>query len=470
MIRATLFFLLLSACRMGVDVPLNVVVLYTDDQRYNTIAALGNTEIRTPNLDRLVREGMTFTHAHTMGGLHGALCAPSRSMLMTGRPLFRLLETGNQIPEQHVMMPEAFAAAGYVTFATGKWHNDRPSFARAFQQADRIFFGGMHWPNQGGHEAPWLNSFDTTGTYAREDREQVHGFSSKIYADAAIDFLNQAREHEEPFFAYVSFTSPHDPRTPPVPYDTWYTPMTVSLPPNYLPEHPFDNGELRVRDEMLREHPRTEAVVREELALYYGMISELDAQIGRILAALEENGQLDNTLIVVAGDNGLAVGSHGLLGKQNLYEHSMRVPLILMGPGIPQNEQRDALVYVFDIFPTIAEHTGLEMPATIEGESLWPFIRDVSLPGREAAFYAYRNLQRSVRTAGGWKFIQYDVKGVRTEQLFDLVSDPYEINNLAVDSAQASKLDSMRALLLEESRRWSDPLDLSLPDWGKPTP
>ena len=470
MIRATLFFLLLSACRMGVDVPLNVVVLYTDDQRYNTIAALGNTEIRTPNLDRLVREGMTFTHAHTMGGLHGALCAPSRSMLMTGRPLFRLLETGNQIPEQHVMMPEAFAAAGYVTFATGKWHNDRPSFARAFQQADRIFFGGMHWPNQGGHEAPWLNSFDTTGTYAREDREQVHGFSSKIYADAAIDFLNQAREHEEPFFAYVSFTSPHDPRTPPVPYDTWYTPMTVSLPPNYLPEHPFDNGELRVRDEMLREHPRTEAVVREELALYYGMISELDAQIGRILAALEENGQLDNTLIVVAGDNGLAVGSHGLLGKQNLYEHSMRVPLILMGPGIPQNEQRDALVYVFDIFPTIAEHTGLEMPATIEGESLWPFIRDVSLPGREAAFYAYRNLQRSVRTAGGWKFIQYDVKGVRTEQLFDLVSDPYEINNLAVDSAQASRLDSMRALLLEESRRWSDPLDLSLPDWGKPTP
>ena len=468
--RTILLLLLLSACRLGGDGPLNVVVLYTDDQRYNTIAALGNTEIRTPNLDRLVREGTTFTHAHTMGGMHGALCAPSRSMLMTGRPLFRLLESGNRIPEEHVMMPEALVVAGYATFATGKWHNDRPSFARAFQQADQVFFGGMHWPNQGGHEAPWLNSFDSTGTYAREDRIQVHDFSSQIYADAAIAFLNQAREQDEPFFAYVSFTSPHDPRTPPAPFDSWYTPETVSLPPNYLPEHPFDNGELRVRDEMLREHPRTEDIAREELALYYGMISELDAQIGRILTALEENDQLDNTLIVLAGDNGLAVGSHGLLGKQNLYEHSMRVPLIMMGPGVPRNEQRDALVYVFDIFPTIAEHLGLEVPATVEGESLLPLIHDASLRGRENAFYAYRNLQRGVRTADGWKLIQYDVEGVRTEQLYDLSSDPSETVNLAGDSMLASRLEAMRTLLVDESHRWSDPLDLSQSHWGKSPP
>ena len=466
-LAATLLF---SACQMPDDGPLNVLMLYTDDQRFDTIAALGNDEIYTPNLDWLVYEGTTFTHAHTMGGQHGALCAPSRSMLMTGRPLFRLLEKGDRIPTDHVMMPEAFAAAGYTTFATGKWHNDRESFARAFAQGDNIFFGGMHWPNVGGHESPLLHEFDSTGAYPRENRRPVEGFSSNLYAEAAIEFLSRMRDSEGPFFAYVSFTSPHDPRTPPPPFDSLYTPESVSLPPNYLHEHPFDNGELRVRDENLREHPRTEAIAREELALYYGMISELDAEIGRILDALRANGQLDNTLVVMAGDNGLAVGSHGLLGKQNLYEHSMRVPMILSGPGIPKNEQRDQLVYIFDLFPTIASIAGLTLPETVEGEDLLPHVDDPALHGRGAAFYAYRNEQRGVRTAEGWKFIQYEVDGVRTEQLFDLNHDPYEITNLATDEIMDSTLEAMRALLIEQSLLWSDPLDLSQPHWGKPTP
>ena len=459
--------LMASACQVADDTPLNVVLLYTDDQRYNTIAALGNDEIHTPNLDWLVQNGTSFTHAHTMGGQHGALCAPSRSMLMTGRPLFRLLETGDRIPEDHTMMPEVLAEAGYTTFATGKWHNDKASFARAFQMGDHIFFGGMHWPNVGGHESPLLHEFDSTGTYPTEARRPVEGYSSTLYADAAINFLNHMSDADRPFLAYVSFTSPHDPRTPPAPFDTMYTPESVSLPPNYLPEHPFDNGELRVRDENLREHPRTEAIVREELALYYGMISELDAQIGRIIDALRENDQLDHTLIIMAGDNGLAVGSHGLLGKQNLYEHSMRVPMVFVGPNIPANTQRDALVYVFDVFPTVASLLGLSVPATVEGADLQPFMADADLPGRDAAFYAYRNEQRGIRTKDGWKYLQYEVNGTHTEQLFDLNSDPHEITNLATDAAMDSNLESMRSLLVEESRRWSDPLDLSEPQWGK---
>ena len=470
LISALILLLTLSACSEDDEAPLNVLLLYTDDQRYNTIAALGNTEILTPNLDWLVREGTAFTHAHTMGGQHGALCAPSRSMLMTGRPLFRLLEKGDRIPADHIMMPEAFAAAGYTTFATGKWHNDRESFARAFQAADNIFFGGMHWPGEGGHFSPLLHEFDSTGAYPRDNRRPVHGYSSNLYADAAIEFLNSANAAERPFFAYVSFTSPHDPRTPPPPFDSLYTPDSVSLPRNYLSEHPFDNGELRVRDENLREHPRTEDIALEELALYYGMISELDAQIGRILEALRTNDQLDNTLIVMAGDNGLAVGSHGLLGKQNLYEHSMRVPMILAGPGVPKNEQRNALVYVFDLFPTIASLTKLASPETVEGDNLHPLLADASQPGREAAFYAYRNEQRGIRTAAGWKFLQYEVDGVRTEQLFDLNHDPNETTNLASMPDWESTLQVMRSMLVEQSRQWSDPLDLSLPDWGKPEP
>ena len=163
MYRLIPVLLLVAACNSPQEGPVNVLVFYTDDQRFSTIGALGDEDVQTPNLDALVRRGTVFTHAHTMGGQHGALCAPSRSMLMTGRPLFRLHARGDSIPPNHIMMPEVLAESGYMTFGTGKWHNDRSSFARAFQAADNIFFGGMHWPNQGGHEAPHLNEFDSTG-------------------------------------------------------------------------------------------------------------------------------------------------------------------------------------------------------------------------------------------------------------------------------------------------------------------
>ena len=459
---SAVILLLLVACRPepdAVERDPNVVILYTDDQRFDTIHALGNEEIRTPNMDRLVREGTTFTRAQTMGGLHGALCAPSRSMLMTGRPLFSLYETGDVIPDSHITMPEYLADHGYQTFATGKWHNDRESFARSFSSGGSIFFGGMHWPGAGGHEAPQVFDFDSTGAYPNEARRQVPMYSSMLYADEAIAFIESVGD--APFFAHVSFTSPHDPRTPPPPFDTWYPPDSVTVPPNFLPEHPFDNGELRVRDEMLREHPRTEQIVREELAGYYGMISEVDAQIGRILDALETAGLREHTLVVFAGDNGLAVGSHGLLGKQNLYEHSMRVPLIMTGPGIEAGQRLAPLAYIFDIFPTIMDYMELQVPATVEGKSLMPAIRGASLGEREAAFYAYRYEQRAVRTADDWKLIRYNVEGQVRDQLFNLAEDPYETQNLAADTTYAGKLAELKELLVSQSIAYSDPLDLT---------
>ena len=465
MYQLILLLLWMTGCHISQPESLNVLIIYTDDQRYDTIGGLGNPEIKTPNLDALVKRGTTFTHAHTMGGLQAALCAPSRSMLMTGRPLFRLDALGDRIPIDHVMLPEILTDAGYITFATGKWHNDRASFVRAFQAGDHIFFGGMHMPEVGGHEAPELFEFDPTGAYPNDGRRQVNGYSSTLFADATIDFLSELRSTDQPFFAYVSFTSPHDPRTPPEPFRSWYHPDSVSLPPNFLPAHPFDIGHLDIRGEHLRSHPRTEEMVREELALYYGMVSELDAQIGRILDALEASGLSENTLIIVAGDNGLAVGSHGLLAKQNLYEHSMRVPLILAGPGIPSNEQRSQLVYIFDIFPTIAELLEIPLPQTVDGESIVQWIEDPQSSGRDAVFLAYRDLQRGIRTADGWKYIQYQVNGVHTQQLFDLNSDPFETQNLIADSSYSTKIKELRGILVQESRYWSDPLDLSAEYW-----
>lgn len=469
-----LLLLILGACSGESDTTTaqrpNVLILFTDDQRYNTVHALGNEEIQTPNLDRLAQRGVAFTRAHTMGGHHGALCAPSRAMLMTGRSLFNLHESGDLIPEEHVMMPELFARAGYRTFGTGKWHNNKSAYARAFQDGGNIFFGGMHWPRDGGHEAPWLHHFDPDSAYPKEARWQGDDYSSTLFANAAIDFLNRQKESDQPFFAYVSFSSPHDPRTPPPPYDSLYTSENITLPPNFLPEHPFDNGELVVRDEKLQPWPRTPEIIRQDLAAYYGMISEVDAEIGRILDALEATGKLDNTLVVFAGDNGLAMGSHGLLGKQSLYDHSMRVPLILAGPTIPQGETRDALTYLFDLFPTLVDLIDLDLPATVQGQNLVPVLEQEDTALRDNVFLAYRDLQRAVRTNDDWKLIKYDVKGESHTQFFNLNDDPHEMNNLADDPAHASRLADLERLLVLQSQAYADQVDLTAPNWGKAPP
>ena len=161
-------------------------------------------------------------------------------------------------------------------------------------------------------------------------------------------------------------------------YLDMYDPATISLPESYLPEHPFDNGELRVRDELLAGFPRGEDEVRRHIAAYYAMITHADAQMGRVLKVLEETGRAENTIIVFAGDNGLAVGKHGLMGKQSLYEHSIRVPLMMAGPGVPAGKRSEAFAYLIDIFPTLCELTGVPTPETVEGRSLVPAMEDSS--------------------------------------------------------------------------------------------
>src|SRR5262249_50006945 len=161
-----------------------------------------------------------------------------------------------------------------------------------------------------------------------------------MFTDAACDFL-LSNVGDAPFFLYVTFTVPHDPRTPAKGYENRYDPAKMPLPKNYMPKHPFNNGEMLVRDEKLLGWPRTQAEVRRELANYYAMITHLDAEVGRIMRTLKDTGRDKNTVVIFTSDHGLAIGSHGLLGKQNLYEHSMRPPLILSGHGIPVGKRSD---------------------------------------------------------------------------------------------------------------------------------
>jgi arylsulfatase A-like enzyme len=443
----------------------NILFLLTDDQSYNTVHALGNPTVITPNMDRLVSEGTAFTQNHVMGGMQGAISMPSRAMLLTGLYSQHLTRDGQIIPASDKTFPELFRENGYTTFATGKWHSDREAFNRSFSTGSDIFFGGMQRYQTDGHFRPFLHDYDPSGKY--EKGRFRTKFSSECYADASIDFLLNRRDAGKPFLMYVAFNSPHDPRTPPPSYGHKYTPEDISLPLNFLSRHPFDNGDLGVRDEVFLPLPRTPAMISKEMALYYGMISEVDFQIGRILEALETSGEYENTVIVFTADNGLAVGQHGLLGKQNLYEHSVKTPLVIVGPGIPANERNDAFSYLLDLYPTLCELTGLETPKSIDGRSLKKAITEKIPAGREHITLSYINIQRAVKQ-DHYKLIRYNINGNERIQFFDLTTDPLERDNLADAPAHAGKIAELTQLLKSEMRELGDFCNFDLPGWGYP--
>jgi arylsulfatase A-like enzyme len=416
----------------------NVLFLFADDQRKDTIAALGNKHIKTPNLDKLLKSGTYFSRAYIQGSMSGAVCMPSRAMLMSGRTLFRAPMDLKGVP----LLGEVLAKAGYTTVGIGKWHNGADSLLRSFQIGPANYLGGMS-----DHFDVPLSHITENRKVKRIDDKGKH--SSEIYADAAIDFLkNKVAKKQldgKPFFMYIAFQAPHDPRDAPKKYLDMYYKDRPPLPKNFMPQHPFDNGHMVLRDENLAAWPRTENVIRDQLAEYYGLITHLDEQVGRILQALAESGELENTIIIYTADHGLAMGSHGLLGKQSIYDHSVGTPLIFAGPGIPKNEQRDAMVYLLDLFPTICDMNGVAIPDSVEGKSLAKIITGEQKKVRDDLYFNYRHLMRGMRDEQ-YHLICYPP--INHVQLFDLKNDPDELKNLAYDPKFAKRVEEMKTRTL----------------------
>ena len=432
----------------------NVLVLFADDMRADTIAAHGNAFIDTPHIDSLVQRGYSFRRAYTLGSNNGAVCVPSRAMLMTGRP-WAEIDAPNLKTE--LLLPEHLGRQGYTTFATGKWHNGPDSWQRAFQQGRQVMFGGMS-----DHTQVPLRSL-VNGQLTPE--QTGAGFSSELFADAAISFLEQ-QPADRPFFAYVAFTAPHDPRQAPEAYLEQYRRRPPPLPANFLPQHPFDNGQMRGgRDENLAAWPRDPRVIGDQLGEYYALVSHLDTQIGRILRTLRERGLEQNTWVIFAADNGLALGSHGLLGKQSVYEHSMRVPLVLAGPGIPQGASHDALVCLADLFPTLCHAVGAPVPPELKGVNLQHVWQGTTPRPREALVLPFLKFQRAV-VESRYKLIVYPK--IAHQQLFDLELDPHETRNRATEAAFAPILQRLHARLRDWQTQARD--DLPLPDQYGPAP
>ncbi|MCR5522744.1 MAG: sulfatase-like hydrolase/transferase [Clostridia bacterium] len=450
----------------------NVLFIVTDDQRFDTIRALGNEEISTPNLDRLVHRGMSFTNAHIAGGTCGAVCMPSRAMIMTGRNPFRLEELGGNIPPEQKTLAETFRQNGYETIGLGKWHNGCPAYARSFTQGAKIFFGGMwdHW------NVPTCR-YDQTGEYdnvinfvvdfySENKTQKIHcdefepgKHSSELLTDAAIDLLRKNSGKDKPFFLYLAYLAPHDPRTMPDHFRKMYKAEDITLPENFR-EVIETNYPLMVhRDEHLAAYPRNPDEIREQIADYYAMITHLDYEIGRLLDALNESGEEENTIIVFTGDNGLALGQHGWMGKEDIYEHGVRIPLIFSGPGIPENETDDSFVYLFDVFPTLCGLTGIEVPSSVEGKSFAPLLRkDNGFKAREELYIIFDEYVRGIKDRE-FKLIEYrngDSEEDKWTFLYNLREDPNETVNLANNPEYKEKIIQMRKRMLTMREAWRE--------------
>jgi arylsulfatase A-like enzyme len=433
--------------------------LLTDDQRPDTIAALGNPGISTPHLDALVRGGTAFTRAVSPN----PLCVPSRAEILTGCSGFRngvLPDYSQRHDPRLSLWPEVLRAAGYRTCYVGKWHTSGRPSTRGYAESRGLFAGGKGpAPRQvdfTGREATGYRGWVFQTDDGRLFPEKGVGLTpdiSRHFADAAIDFIQS--KPEQPFFLHVNFTAPHDPLLLPPGYENKYDPKRMPLPANFLPRHPFDHGNADGRDEKLLPLPRTADDVRAELAAYYAVISHLDEHIGRILAALKAAGQADNTLILFTSDHGLAIGSHGLRGKQNMYEHTIGVPLVIAGPGLPQGRRCDAQVYLRDLYPTACALAGVPVPSSVEGKSLLPLLRGEAKSIYPETFGYFRDVQRMIRT-DRWKLIHYPK--ARRYQLFDLSTDPAERNDLANDARHEATRTDLRTRLEAWQKQVGDPL------------
>ena len=261
----------------------NVVVLFADDMSFRTIRSLNNPEIKTPNIDRLVARGTAFTHACIMGGLQGAVCVPSRAMLMSGQTVFHVTANVEQRKDwgeakPFDMWPELLGRAGYQTIGIGKWHNGPALYHRAFQKGGPILFGGM-----ADHYQTPLHDFNPEQKYPKDAVKPTNKHSSEIFADSAIRHI-QTRDKSKPFALYCAFTAPHDPLHWPAGAEGSIAPDGLALPPNFRSAPEFDTGNVQGRDERIVPAPRTADEVRRERALYFSQVENVDRQVGRIVA------------------------------------------------------------------------------------------------------------------------------------------------------------------------------------------
>jgi arylsulfatase A-like enzyme len=450
----------------------NILFIFADDQCWDTLGCIGG-EVKTPNLDRLVSQGTFFSNAYNMGAWQGAVCMASRTMLMTGQSLWNAFAfDASKERDKNRFWSSQFQQAGYKTYFGGKWHVSkikpdaiydvtgtvRPGMPDYFDPAiGKKFPWNVRGPGYFRPESPEKDNWDPADPkYGGHWEGGTHW--SEVLANEGSAFLEDAAKSEQPFFMQLAFNAPHDPRQSPQKYLDMYPIDSIKLPDNFLPENPYADAMEAgkgVRDEDLAPFPRTPYSIKKHRQEYYALITYLDDQIGRVLETLDKTGQRENTIIVYTADNGLGVGQHAMVGKQNMFEHSMKIPLIFCGGGIPAGKRIDTPVYMQDLMPTTLDMAGVKIPSWVEFKTLVPLIEGKTKRQYDSIYGAYKMSQRMVRQ-GNIKLVWYPK--IDHYMLFDVVKDPHEMNDLAVNPEYAGMLSKLKDELGRQERLFKDPM------------
>jgi arylsulfatase A-like enzyme len=416
-----MFLLMTSIGIKAADKP-NILFIFSDDQRADTIGALGNPDIITPNLDKLAERSFVFTNAYCYGAHTGAVCIASRNQLQTGNTWHRWAPK-TRCSAAGETMPKVMKAAGYETFYREK--SARANHPKILEQYDH--YKDIHNVNS-----------------------LMSGRACKPFVDDALTFLKSERDASKPFFMYLGVSGPHDPRFAEKRFRDQYDLKSIPIPKNYKSMHHWDIGSMTIRDEKLEGWPRTRGAVQSHIFDYWALVTAMDHDLGRLLDYVDESKLSEDTIIIYSSDHGLGLGSHGLMGKQNTYETGMKVPFFIAGPGIKPG-QTDAFAYLHDLFPTIADFGGGTITEKKDGNSLRGIIDRKEERVRDSLALAYQNSQRTIRNKR-WKLMVFPQ--INKHQLFDLENDPDEMHDLAAGSPEV--VEELMKLLKSEQAKNGD--------------
>ena len=436
----------------------NIIFVLTDDQRYDELGVL-NPILETPNMDRIAREGTLFANAFVTT----ALCSPSRASILTGQYMHNhgVVDNNSAPPQSSRFFPEFLQESGYNTAFIGKWHMGESQSSR--RRLDDPQPGFDHWVSFAGQGEyyPVVRNGRTNEINVNGKPVPQKGYITDELTDYALDWLDK-RDSDEPFFLYLSHKAVHANFAPAERHRDQYADKTIPVP-----ESQADTPENRAGKPMWVQNQRnswhgvdfpyhSSLDVQSYKMQYHRALSAVDDSLGRLFEWLEDNGQLENTVVVLMGDNGFMFGEHGLIDKRNAYEESMRVPLLMTGPSIAKNTVSDELVANIDIAPTLMAMAGVAPVEQFDGASFAGIARGDDVDWRDELLYEYYwefNYPSTPTTFAlrtkDYKFIQYH--GIwDTDELYDIRSDPREMRNLINDPEYLAVVGDFRQRLYAE--------------------
>ena len=466
----------------------NVLVIMTDQQQATSLGLYGNPDVRTPNLERLAQEGLLYQHAYTAH----PLCVPSRAAFWTGRWPHSTGVRTNEIPlpTHEIDWASLLLDRGYVGGLFGKNHVFRADQLDRFATVWEAGHGGpvprggtlvkSTPPPRGAMPQGWAQGQHAPRYGTRTLSEPPEQSTTALLADQCIAFLKARSTDRQPFLSWLSIPDPHEPYQAAEPYASRYDPDRIVMPSWRDDEFANKPERQQVFHELFGFARLPDRRFREVRAMYYGMIQQIDDQLGRVFETLRVQGLADNTIVLFTSDHGDYAGEHRLLGKSNaFYDCLTRVPMILSWPGhLPAGETRDELVSLVDVMPTLLGLLGIDVPEAVQGQAMPGALPDAP-PARVAVFSEYgagapavtladvHRLSPEERSGTGWPLLRqreahghgkmvrtarwkyvHDVTG-EVDELYDLEADPWELENLAGRPEYATVIAEMQRHLTD---------------------